>query len=406
MAEQLPAAVTTPSTAKQRVATDAADAAVHHAAAAPMVANKLCAPLVVVMPCKPPPVAVMQNPNATCNEPELREAPPGLDTDAMALWRAIDSLDDVLGRDFVDALLAETAIRVCDENVDDSSLPVPRKWRGLPYGTHYHTILRELRRWGGSGMHPLTFATGPLLPCSATAENGDVTNEVQGAENMRASTLAVARAARERSPESFREALQLVGAAGIARLLGCRETPGSVAGALPPPRAALAAAARVRVGRKRGARISVSARALMKHCGRMGEGWGTCYWGSEAVVMNGNDDEKNARAEGVIEQVLDQCVWMNIHHAPGGTRVLELRVASGHGVRWHAADAVFRGFLEPHSKALAVRKKEERKNRFKQGDYERTEETKINAESDASQIDVGNKDDAPVEENQTADTSS
>ncbi len=309
------------------------------------------------------------------DESDLRIAPDGLDRDTMALWRAIDSLDNELGNDFVSALLTECIVVTSDGErpadvphsvrpVDNSKVQVPRPWKGVTPEPHYRILLRELLLWGGSGVFPLSFATGPLLPCCVTNDDGEFANEEPTHDAAAASLrLAVARAARERSPEAFRTALEKIGPAGIGRLLGLRTTAGSVTGALPAGREALATAARARVGKKKGAKLSVSARALAKHCGRRPSGWGTCYWGDENVVMFGGDEERNARAEAVVNVILDEAVWMNVHHAPGGTRVLELRVESGHGARWHAADAAFRGFLEPHSRELATKKKEERRNR-------------------------------------------
>lgn len=321
--------------------------------------------------------AMIQN-DVTINKPpaldesNLREAPEGLDDDTMALWKAIDSLDNELGKEFIDALLTEYVI-ITKEGEKPTKLPnsmknrkvqVPRQWKGVASVPHYRIVLRELLLWGGSGVFPLSFATGPLLPCCVTNDDGEFSNEALSQDSPIASLrLSVARAAREKSAEAFRTALEKIGPAGIGRLLGLRTTAGSVSGALPAGRAALASAARAKVGKKKGARLSVAARALAKHCGRKPPGWGSCYWGEENVVMFGGDDDRNARAEAVISEILDEAVWMNVHHAPGGTRVLELRVESGHGARWHAADAAFRGFLEPHSRELATKKKEERRSR-------------------------------------------
>lgn len=320
----------------------------------------------------------------------LREAPAGLDADTLAIWTAIDSLDNVFGPDYVDALLSESLYLSSGSNVpvvpapfeDLSKVEVPRCWEGLAHGPHYRTLLREILLWGGSGLYPLSFATGPLLPCCVTNDDGEHMNESNPEDDesgIAALRLAIAAAARERSPEAFRMALEKIGLQGIPRLLGLRTTAGSVTNAIPVNRETLAVAARARIigtttGRKSKGKgsnpsnssnrfLSISARALSKHCGRQPSGWEHNYWGSENIIMNGADEQRNSAAEIVIEKILNSAVWMNVHHAPGGTRVLELRVVTGHGARWHAADAAFRGFLEPHSRALATKKKEERKSR-------------------------------------------
>jgi len=338
------------------------------------------------------------------NQP-LREAPAGLDKDTLAIWTAIDSLDDEFGPDYVDALLSENLYLSSGNSVpavlppfgDLSKMEVPRCWEGLSHGPHYRTILREILLWGGSGLYPLSFETGPLLPCCVTNDDGEFMNESNPDDDesgIAILRLSIARAARERSPEAFRMALEKIGLSGIPRLLGLRTTAGSVTNAIPVNRETLAVAARARIigattGRKsKGMNssnrlLSISARALTKHCSRQPSGWVHNYWGTENIIMNGTDEERNAAAEIVIEKILNSAVWMNVHHAPGGTRVLELRVVTGHGARWHAADAAFRGFLEPHSRELATKKKEERKSRA-----EKTAGTGVNHEGEGNKNNV------------------
>lgn len=183
--------------------------------------------------------------------------------------------------------------------------------------------------------------------------------------------------------------LRSLGAARIARCLGCRTTPTTLVGALPPPAGALiaAAAAPHLPSRRNGAvappppaaaaayaaaasdtasprrpripasKLTVAGRALMKHLGRRPPGWGACYWGTEAAAAAGGDGAKSAAAATAVARVLTDAVWLNVHALPGGAQgaVVEARVPGGYGARWAwdaggggAAAGGFRGFLEPH----------------------------------------------------------
>jgi hypothetical protein len=119
-----------------------------------------------------------------------------------------------------------------------------------------------------------------------------------------------------------------------------------------PARAALEAAAGAPA--RRGCGLSAAGRALEKHVGRRGAGWGASFWGEERR-MGGGDAAKNARAAERVCAVLDDAVWWNVLSLPGGEPALEVRVADGYGARWHFGTGSFRGFLEPHCEALADR---------------------------------------------------
>lgn len=109
--------------------------------------------------------------------------------------------------------------------------------------------------------------------------------------------------------------------------------------ALPPPAARLAAA----YGAPHGNRgLTVGARARAKHAARAVAGDGG-FWG----VVRGNVAEVNARAAETLRMVLCGAVWVNVFALPHGIHVVELRVASGYGMRFLADGSAFRGFLEP-----------------------------------------------------------
>lgn len=93
------------------------------------------------------------------------------------------------------------------------------------------------------------------------------------------------------------------------------------------------------------AKLSVGARALSKHIGRDTT---VRYWG---LQLNGSEESKNAQASLVIEKILANAVWSNVHMLPHDIVAFELRVAEGYGARWTRSESddlvVFRGFLEP-----------------------------------------------------------
>lgn len=159
--------------------------------------------------------------------------------------------------------------------------------------------------------------------------------------------------------------LLTLGVTGIARLLGCRLTAGTntaVAGLgfLPLDEAILISA--FNALHHPSAKISVGARALSKHLGR---DTSVKFWGS---CLHGSEESKNAQAAVVLQTLLNDVVWRNVHTLPHDVTAFEVRCSSGYGARWAVSSSVaaawddaglpevdalyrgvtFRGFLEPH----------------------------------------------------------
>jgi hypothetical protein len=86
-------------------------------------------------------------------------------------------------------------------------------------------------------------------------------------------------------------------------------------------------------------KLSVGARALCKHAHRSSEG----FWGEP----RGTETLKNEHAGLKAEQILNECVWINVHSLPQNEFIIECRVEQGYGIRWTIKGAGFRGFLEP-----------------------------------------------------------
>lgn len=52
-------------------------------------------------------------------------------------------------------------------------------------------------------------------------------------------------------------------------------------------------------------RLTVGARALMKHAHRSSEG----FWG----CIKGSEEQKNEMAEAIARLIIDECIWINAH---------------------------------------------------------------------------------------------
>jgi len=85
--------------------------------------------------------------------------------------------------------------------------------------------------------------------------------------------------------------------------------------------------------------ISVVTRSWEKHMGRSEDG----FW----EIIKGNPQEKEQNIRERILHMLENKSWWNIFHHYKHKHVYELRVPSGHGIRWNAAGTKLIGFLEP-----------------------------------------------------------
>ena len=84
--------------------------------------------------------------------------------------------------------------------------------------------------------------------------------------------------------------------------------------------------------------LTVGARAHAKHHHRDSTG----FWGE----LKGSEAKKNEASSKLMDMILENCVWVNIHVITHSETLIEARIESGHGLRW-AGDFSFRGFLEP-----------------------------------------------------------
>ena len=124
---------------------------------------------------------------------------------------------------------------------------------------------------------------------------------------------------------------------GILDLLGMKQTVGSV-NTLPPSLTTLWDSFKRK--HRPNAGLSCGARALSKHCHRdsTSQWWGT---------STGSESNKNDHADRVLDKILTDATWINIHMLPHDLKVLEVRNQLGYGARWSYDGTLFRGFLEP-----------------------------------------------------------
>ena len=84
--------------------------------------------------------------------------------------------------------------------------------------------------------------------------------------------------------------------------------------------------------------ISVATRAWEKHVGRLEDS----FWGE----VKGGPREKEVKVRKLIEHIIENKTWWNIFHHYSHGLVYEVRVPSGHGIRWNATGTELIGFLE------------------------------------------------------------
>ncbi|EEE51942.1 hypothetical protein OsJ_33576 [Oryza sativa Japonica Group] len=146
------------------------------------------------------------------------------------------------------------------------------------------------------------------------------------------------------------ELLAGLGSDGLGRLLGMVKTAGTVQDGLPPPRSVLISSCmKLHQPNVNGCSLTDAARAMAKHVHRSSDGW----WGS----FHGSDVKKNQLASEIIDHLLRECCWMNIHLTQPYGPVYEIRVHEGYGARWSQDGSKFDPLLYVMLKMKGVRRK-------------------------------------------------
>ncbi|VAI02660.1 uncharacterized protein LOC119295154 isoform X1 [Triticum dicoccoides] len=138
------------------------------------------------------------------------------------------------------------------------------------------------------------------------------------------------------------ELLAGLGYDGLGRLLGLANTSGTVPDGLPPPKSMLISSCmKLHKPTVKSCSLTDAARALAKHVHRSRDGW----WG----CLHGSDPKKNQISSEVIDRLLREGCWINIHLTQPNRPVFEIRVYEGYGARWSHDGLKFIGFLEPYT---------------------------------------------------------
>ena len=85
--------------------------------------------------------------------------------------------------------------------------------------------------------------------------------------------------------------------------------------------------------------ISKAVRAFEKHSERLEDN----FWGK----VKGNPKQKEEKVREILKLVFEHKTWWNVYYHFQHELVYEIRVASGHGVRWKMNNLDFIGFVEP-----------------------------------------------------------
>lgn len=89
--------------------------------------------------------------------------------------------------------------------------------------------------------------------------------------------------------------------------------------------------------------ISYAVRSWEKHVGRTSDK----FWGE----IRGSRREKEEKVSGLITYIVNNKTWWNIFGHYKHDTVFEIRVKSGHGIRWNGDGKQLIGFLEPFESA-------------------------------------------------------
>lgn len=85
--------------------------------------------------------------------------------------------------------------------------------------------------------------------------------------------------------------------------------------------------------------ISKAVRAWEKHAQRSTES----FWGT----VKGNSEDKEIKVKKLIEHIIKHKTWWNVFTHYKHELVYEIRIPSGHGIRWKKENLELIGFLEP-----------------------------------------------------------
>lgn len=143
--------------------------------------------------------------------------------------------------------------------------------------------------------------------------------------------------AEEVTPEQWAKAIEATPFEHLLVIMGQRWTPASIKDetAIPPLEQTLLDSCFAPYNDQ----ISMITRAWEKHMGRSTD----TFWG----IAKGNPTQKEATIRKQIIEMIQAKTWWNIFYHYKHEYVYEIRVPSGHGIRWNKDGTQLIGFLEP-----------------------------------------------------------
>lgn len=246
---------------------------------------------------------------------------------------------------------------VTNHHDDPSTIALCHQLRGLPQRPLYKEISRRLQiiqqYYGGSNKDD------EVLLCFLPASHFGLTESHSLNELIPPPPLTIL------DIDECTRWIQNAGQDGIYAILGCRRTRGTIqlsssppSYLIPPTVPHLLDASRKLHKPDTKSSLTVAARALAKHAHRGTER----FFG----ILNGSEAQKNEHADRVIQRLIDEAMWINIHCFGGidvSNPVMEIRTYDGYGARWSGewrsnvlslVNVEFRGFLEPHVSVIDV----------------------------------------------------
>ncbi|MGB1315715.1 MAG: hypothetical protein ACPG4Y_06820 [Chitinophagales bacterium] len=133
------------------------------------------------------------------------------------------------------------------------------------------------------------------------------------------------------------QAFKKISTASILMILGQRLTPASLRdkNAFPPLKKDLLQASFVAYNHQ----ISKATRAWEKHVGRSQDN----FWGT----IKGTPEIRELKVKTIVEEILNNVTWWNVYFHYKHELVYEVRVKTGHGLRWKLSNLDLVGFVEP-----------------------------------------------------------
>jgi hypothetical protein len=241
------------------------------------------------------------------------------------------TLYECFGATFLRALVESSRDNYSSSSIVREEQPY---FLGYPSGNLLRLLAQVLVMWSARGEFPVKFVafgseTTPEVVSKLNSFSVQVTAVVSCLDDPQCLAL-------------LERLMMLFGPRGVLTCLGVRHTPGSVDKYCLPTRAALERAFGQSYTKEesKGSSLTVGARALAKHYHRSSEG----FWGK----LRGTEEIRNQQAVSIMNRLLNECVWVNLHCLPKDEAIVEIRVRDGYGARWYVQkQQSFRGFVEP-----------------------------------------------------------